>query len=441
MDARRQIDLLTCRFRDRAVEVAYQKYMQERHSVFDRFALAAGLVIYLSYMAMDLLVLELPGHAILLRTSGAAVCGLALLLVHFKVIRVRLDRLVPFMVVFLGGILNVIIFFEPSIKNNYFIGLIQIAVFISFMLRAGFIASNGAFAFLLFGYLAVVSNKNLFGSVELSSQIYFITMMFASCSAGIYILERYRRTLFLNARVIDEQNAQLARMVQQLEVTVSRKTALLKVFAHVMKTPVHQIVGFLQVARREAGECPAANSATLEYAEAAATDLRHIVEQMVDYHLVDNYTELSEADDLDLRDLIENSFYEPIAAGKLRLEGPRASVVIDRLLVETALKHISSFFADRPGALREIRFDLLADGGVSIVFRHDDADLSDERFRSMTRQLTAIENYLSGDGANPEMPLRIAARAMERAGGALRLDSADGRALRMDIPQKRRSAA
>ncbi len=443
MDARRKISLFTCRFSDSTLESAYQEYMLTRHAIFDRFALAVGLFVYLSYSVMDLFVLERAEQAILLRFAGTATCGVVLALVHFRLFAARLDRLIPVMIVFLGAILNVIIFVEPSIANNYFIGLIQIAVFISFMLRAGFISSSAALIFLLGGYLLAISDKNLFGTVQLSAQIYFLVMMFASCSAGIYILERYRRTLFLNARIIDEQNVQLERMIEELERTVSRKSALLKVFAHVMKTPVHQIVGFLQVVRREIDESASGqhNSENISYAQAAAADLRQRVDEMVDYHFVDNIAKTSEVDELELFDIIEEYFFDQIEAGTLKLTGTKQVAVADRQLFLLAVKHIRAYFMERKDSLLAIEILRGAAGESIIDFQADELDFTQDRFRAMTCHLNAIENYLSGEGANPEMALRTAARAIERSGGALCFLQVASPTLRIILPARVSAAA
>lgn len=417
--------------------------MLTRHAGFDRFALAVGLIVYLSYSFMDLIVLERANDAILLRITGTAACAAALAFVQFKILKARLDRLIPLMVVFLGGILNVIIYIEPSIGNSYFIGLIQVAVFISFMLRAGFMSSNAALAFLLAGYLLAISGKNLLGTVQLTTQIYFLVMMFGSCSAGIYILERYRRTLYLNSKIIDEQNRQLARMIEELERTVSRKTALLKVFTHVMKTPVHQIVGFLQVVRREIDEAETVkfNAENIGYAEAAAADLRQSVEEMVDYHFVDNYSASEDADEIDVFDIVEEYFYDEVEAGGVSLTGERPLAIGDRQLFILAVKHVSAYFRGGKGALRSIEISKDATGATAIDFSADGLNLDSDQFRSMTCHLTAIENYLSGEGANPDMTLRIAGRALEQAGGQLSLLPNGKAGLRITLPARKRAAA
>lgn len=443
MNARRQISIMTCKFSDPALERPYQEYMLTRHAFFDRFALAVGLFVYLSYAVMDMIVLERTEQAVLLRVAGTVVCGAALALVQFGIFRVRLDRLIPLMAVFLGGILNVIIFIEPSIANNYFIGLIQMAVFISFMLRAGFVSSNAAFLFLLGGYLLAISNKNLFGTVQLTTQLYFLIMMFASCSAGIYILERYRRTLFLNSRVIDEQNAQLARMIEELERTVSRKTALLKVFTHVMKTPVHQIIGFLQVVRRELDEQEyrGLGPENIAYAESAAADLRQSVEEMVDYHFVDNLASAAESDEIDVFNIVEEYFYEGIESGTLQVNGVKQVAIGDSQLFILVIKHIRGFFRDRPGTLRSIVISTGSSGETTIDFLANALNLDHDRFRAMTCHLTAIENYLSGEGANPDMALRIVARALERTGSNLLLLDGARPGLRISLTPRKRAAA
>jgi signal transduction histidine kinase len=443
MTARRQIDLFTCRFSDPALETAYQEYMLTRHAFFDRFALAVGLVVYLSYAVMDVIVLERAADAIALRVGGTFVCAAALLSVHFEAIKVRLDRLIPLMVVFLGSILNLIIYVEPSIGNNYFIGLIQMAVFISFMLRAGFVSSNAALLFLLAGYLAAVSGKDLLGSVQLTTQMYFLVMMFGSCSAGIYILERYRRTLFSNARLIDEQNAQLARMIEELERTVSRKTALLKVFTHVMKTPVHQILGFLQVVRRDIEEANSENvkSDNIGYAESAAAKLRRSVEEMVDYHFVDNARQVDEFEQVNIHDLFEGYFYSEIESGALSFNGERTSIEVDQQLLLLAAKHLRLFFSERAPALKAIEVQNGENDVVIVDFVDEGPPIEASQFRSMTCPLTSIENYLSGEGANPEMTLRTAARALEQAGATLAILEGGRSGLQVTFPRRVRAAA
>lgn len=414
-----------------------------RNAIFDRTALAAGLFVYLTYAVMDAMVLDYVMQAILIRAAGVSTCLAVLCLVQLGRISVRLDRLIPIMVVFLGSLINMVIFIEPSIENNYFIGLIQIAVFISFMLRAGFVSSNAALLFLLAGYLAAISGKTASGTQMLASQIYFLVMMFGSCSAGIYILERYRRTLFLNSRIIDEQNALLEKMVEELKQTVSRKTALLKVFTHVMKTPVHQMVGFLQVVRHELEESkqPAIKSESMSYAEAAAAGLRKIVEEMVDYHFVDNYADDGVKEEIEISEIFEEFFFEEIEQGGVRLSGARSMASVDRQLLMLAMKHLRAYYGAGKAELQEIRINQKIDGTTIIELVDAAPRLSAVQFQALTCQLTSIENYLSGEGANPEMTLRTAARALERLGAEFKVLDGGDCGLQIRLPSRIQEAA
>jgi signal transduction histidine kinase len=263
-------------------------------------------------------------------------------------------------------------------------------------------------------------------------------MMFGTCSCGIYLLERYRRNLFVNARHIDAQNAQLEKLVGELELTVSRKTALLKMFAHVMKTPVHQIVGFLQLARTQPG--PAHVSTSIGYAEEAAADLRKKVEEMVDYHYAENSAPPGPCEKINVKDALEEFFYRQIDAGSVKLTGGRMFVESDQQLLWLALKQLEIHFRDRNPALTEISCASHASGHV-VDFVDEGPGLSEADFNSKVCQLSAFDNYLSGEGANPEMPLRIAARAVEKLGGAVsRLDG--GRSgLRITLPLRMSAAA
>ncbi|MCA8887374.1 MAG: hypothetical protein KDA46_00985 [Parvularculaceae bacterium] len=404
--------MLLCRFADAGLEKAYQDYMLDRHARFDMIALAIGVAVYFSYIAMDLMVLERAREAILIRLGGASACVAVMFAIHAGLLGRRLDRIVPVMIVAIGMLLNLIIRIEPSIENNYYIGLVQIAVFISFMLRAGFIPTNLAMAALFGGYLWAIADKGLFGTVTLNAQLYFLSMMFATCGCGIYLLERYRRRLFLNSKVIDEQNAKLEMLVEELEDTVTRKTAMLKVFTHVMKTPVHQIVGFLQVIRGEMSEANA-RSGSVDYAEKAAAELRENVEEMVDYHFVDNVVLTGEPDKVNIHENLDEVFYREIDAGVLTIVGDRTTIRSHQEIFWMAMKYLERYYRDRNAGKITVELKQ-SDAGCVIEFSDDLPAMDADEFRRVTCQLTEIHNYLSGEGANPDMTLRIVMRALQQ---------------------------
>ncbi|MEM9422570.1 MAG: HAMP domain-containing sensor histidine kinase, partial [Pseudomonadota bacterium] len=60
-------------------------------------------------------------------------------------------------------------------------------------------------------------------------------------------LERNRRLEYLEFRAKEHYYAQVKVMAEEAELSVRRKNALLNVLGHVVKTPLHQIIGYAQI--------------------------------------------------------------------------------------------------------------------------------------------------------------------------------------------------
>ena len=244
-------DALLCTFRDREVEREYLAHMDENAFRYDGVALTIGLLVYMGYGFMDVAALTNSTMALSIRFFAVITAVSCVALLHFRLLPVSFDDLIPVLATYLGLALCAIIALEPTRDHNYFVGLIQIMVFVSFILRAKFVLTAGCIIITLIAYVAavIISTGGFAGQDALNAA--FVAMISGCCLVGVYLQEIYRRQLFEKSRVIDKQRAQVSEMLTIAEENLHAKTALLKVFTHRVNNPLHQVAGYLDLIKTQ----------------------------------------------------------------------------------------------------------------------------------------------------------------------------------------------
>ena len=335
------------------------------------------------------------------------------------------ESLTVSVVILFGAVMNVIIGAEGSLENDYYVGLVQAAVILSFLLRVGLRPSVGALFLLLSGFaLAAVQSPD---EKEITLQIVVLATMFLTCAFGIYFIERYRRTAYLQAKTIEVQNAQLAGMLEAAEADNRRKIAAMNTLVHFVRTPVHQIVGFTDVVVAELQAAGDAARESLEHAErirSAAGELSNNVARLLTSHRLDE-AHLSPPERIGLRDLFDDLRYELEDAYET-VDAPTSAagaLLNHRSALTTAVEALGAFFKERAreaGPARKVAIAFaIDDRGVLLTLADDGQAMSAEDFAGAAAPLTALSDYLSMTGSRMPMALRTAVRAIEVCGGHL----------------------
>ncbi|MEM9235050.1 MAG: HAMP domain-containing sensor histidine kinase, partial [Pseudomonadota bacterium] len=174
-----------------------------------------------------------------------------------------------------------------SASPPYYVGLIQLAVQFSAVARLNFRVCAG-----LLGFMTLTlffATRGFPAGVDLLTGQVLVISIFIGSAAGNYFLERNRRMEFVTYREREHFYARVKEMAEDAERSVDRKNALLNVLGHVVKTPLHQIIGYAQIIEQTDAETEA-DQETRSFASEiyrAGTTLSHQSQRLLDYSRAD----------------------------------------------------------------------------------------------------------------------------------------------------------
>lgn len=413
---------LSGKFAERDQESAFQRGVAQNYYKHNSIAIAIALPLNAVYAYFDLSVLEDPDFATQARLLGVSACVLLFAAFRLQIGRTAHEYLTALIVLILGAVMNAIMFHEPTLENDYYVGLIQGGVFVSFLVRIGFLKLASVMAATLATFVVIAQAKGPPEDAYL--QITGLTTMYVLCGFGAYLLERHARTEFLQSRTIARQNEQLARLLADVRLDNERKLAALNVLVHFVRTPIHQIVGFTGViaeALKEMADPQAA--AQLEHAEfvrRASADLSSNVAKVLVYYRLDEQMKTAVAEKAPIDQMLQDLKDEIGERTGCSLEGKAGSAATYLEPFRAALSAIAAYY--RQDGVRAsqvwLRIDR-DDAGLVLRIEDDGAPLGADAFAEQTKPLTKIDNYLTTDGSAMPMALRTAARAAELCGGAI----------------------
>ena len=436
---------IRCRFADPALERQYRAFLLDRHHGNEVTWVLGGVFTFLAFAPLDLIALQEPILIVLARI-GAVVASIGLVVALGKQGTARhFETIAMLMMVVAGSVINFAIWREPDLENTYFVGLIVVAIFISILWRGGFIKSLFGLSYLYCGYLLAVSNKADVEGERIVVQLFFLTCIIGLCVFGFLLLERLRRRDYLKTRTIEQQNAQLSRLLASARIDNQRKVAALNMLLHVIKTPIHQISGFTDLFLSQLGDEEAPEKiddciANAKYIKDASDALQSSVSKLLGYHRLDEAERTLDPETLSIGEALSDA--TAILDDKIRVTITRAvkRIHIDKRLFDAAILNIVSNVEQNATKISALEISVdETENSIIFVFKDDGPGMPEEAFRSAVKPLTEIDNYLSGDGSSPRMGLRTVARAMEISGGAFTYEYADGAIFTLTFPKTQRA--
>jgi signal transduction histidine kinase len=348
--------------------------------------------------------------------STALLCGFAT-----RQGRRRHEWLAAAIMLVLGAAMNAIMWNEPNLANNYYVGLIQGGVFISFLLRLSLPKLLVTLAVTFATFVAIAYSKGQPDDAALQTTA--LATMYAICAFGAYLFERHRRTEFAQARTIATQNAQLGAMLEDVRLDNERKLAAMNVLVHFVKTPIHQIVGFTGLIADSLKSLEnAAFAEQIEHAEfvrRASADLSANVAKLLTYYRLDEQVAKARPERTSLKDMLEDLRAALREDFECVLRGDAPDVLTYAAPLQVALGSLAEHFRKARPSWIEITVTAEAESARLRVV--DNASpLSKEAFLEQIKPLTRIDAYLQTDGSAMPMALRTVARAIEICGGEFR---------------------
>lgn len=282
------IDPLSVQFRDRELERAYRKFALAQGGRLDQLLMISGALIHLGYGILDWIVLgDLAPYTVMLRLLSFPVL-LALFALTFTPWGYR--NMMWITVAIVGTVSVSFAGIIAAIGSNsppYYVGLVQLAVQFSAVARLNFRVCAGLLLFMTL--TLVVATQGFAAGPDLLAGQVMVVCIFLGSAAGNYFLERNRRMEFMTYREREHYYAKVLDMAEDAERSVERKNALLNVLGHVVKTPLHQIIGYAQIIEQTdqpVGPTDETRSFASEIYRAGTT-LSHQSQRLLDYSRAD----------------------------------------------------------------------------------------------------------------------------------------------------------
>lgn len=441
-----RIDPLSCKFVNSAVEAEYNAHISQSNNSSQIIALFAGALIFALFAVLDLMALEEPGPIVLIRLLAAVGCAIVAILLRYKSVAKYHAWIIPAMVVSGGAIVNIAVWREPDLEATYFVGLITMAIFATFLQRISFLSSVLTISIMFVGYLIAISNKIGLDPERLIINIFFLVTMNSCCLLGSYILENFRRNEFVQTRMIEDQNKQLEKVLFNTQLDNKRKVAALNMLLHLIRTPVHQISGFSDIVLMKLREEDVDHDSTneiidsAEYIKSASDELRHGVSKLLTYHQLDEIERDLKIEEIHLGEILNDAISLIDEDIHVSISRSVKKIKSDNRLIKLAVTNLINNIKDNDGSISRLDIEVSREGDdIKLSFKDDGPGIDSETLERTTKPLIEIDNYLNGCMEDLAMGLRTISRAMEIAGGKLDYKYADGAMFTLSFPEKQPS--
>ncbi len=307
---------VTLRFRSGRLEAAFRQAYAQKSVGTVRVALAVGVVLYgLLFGAMDSWNAEESLAAIWAIRSGVCAAALGVLAFSFTEHFRRWMQPVLAVLVVLAG-LGLVAMLALSTTGDYYDGPVLLILPAFVVLRLRFWPATLATGIVVAAYFAVLFGvKNPPLDALLNSAIFVTAALVIGMVAG-YALEAYARRDFWQARLIDQERRENARLLRA-------RTRFFSNVSHELRTPLTLIAGPLSDVLTDESALPDALRRPLQTAHAQAGRLRRLVDELLDLAKLDAGRLPLRAQEIDLVPLLERlreSFVHRAGRLSLRLE-------------------------------------------------------------------------------------------------------------------------
>lgn len=284
----RPINRWTARLKDAQLERAYRRYAVETGGHLDRLLMISGAAAHVGYALLDWFAVRDIAPAMNANRFIAASLMVALWAFSFTNTGRRFHMWLSLAIAGIAIISTSILIHQVgSPSPPYYVGLIHVGVGFSALGRITFRANSALLLLITAGFFWSVAD--LPKTPALVTGQFFVIGTFMSCAMSNYFLETNRRIEFLTVREKEIYYVQVQAMADEAKQSLRRKNALLNVLGHVVKTPLHQMIGYAQLIEQTARQAnaDADEVAFAEEISRAGQALTHQSQRILDYARAD----------------------------------------------------------------------------------------------------------------------------------------------------------
>ncbi len=415
-----KINLLSSRFASKKSETAFQAHIFKRNIKVNAWGIGIGLSVFILYIFSDFIDTVNPSRPVIVRLITFALSAALFSTLLSPRMRKNHDMVIAFIVLLMCSSLNVILWLQPSLDNTWYLGLIQSYIMAAVLLRLSFhsMCLVVGVSFVQFAVVAGGMSDQQAALLQSTN----VALVGAIALLGVYLMQRYQRIDFLKTQTISEQNIQLNALLKDVRRDNQRKVAALNMLVHFVKTPLHQISGFSDIVMDSLASDndqydPEAGVESARYIKDATANLANSVNNLLVYHRLDEVESRKEEPSLMTSAVADLG--ELIGAGiKVTMKGSTEEVRTSEYAAKTAIQSLADYYNASPEGVSKLTITLQQHGDIASLILHDDGQpISAQQFAEEIKPLTKIENYLTSQGSDMPMALRIVARASEVCGG------------------------
>lgn len=309
-DLRPEIRLLSATFSDKATENRFVNHLIEEGFRREKFMQALGTFVFIAYGVLDALVVgDLAKEFLIVRFVIAAPIAFGIICLSWLKPFKRLFGLATSLALMIYALAIVYMIYRmPGMDAPpYIIGVLVVLIFTSCLMRINFIFAGPTYTVIAALYCIALAAKGDATYEAIVSGYFFMISVTCVAIVTIYLQERRARETWIAGEYRAHDNAVIRQLLLEATAADRSKTNFLSIVTHELRTPLHQIIGYSEVVRKQPDlkEAPqyldqvigSANDLLkklgkmLRYADAAAGKLKVELEECSILDIVDRVRE------------------------------------------------------------------------------------------------------------------------------------------------------
>lgn len=444
------------RFADKDLERIYQRHLVENELPKDRLINYACIFVYVVFGVLDVMTFtdRLP-DVLALRLGICAPLALGLImLTHAESVKPYFQYITALVILLgSGSIVLMIGWMGPDQGTVYIIGILTVFIAYSCLQRLYFPVAASIYLTIFSLYSAtVIFFAPKVGSEIAAGHFFMITITLVSLLTS-YVQEVRSRLDFFRGRQREQDAAYIEELLIEATAADSAKNGFLSILSHEMKTPLHQIIGFSEVARNELAQT--ADHTTLDHVNEiheSATALLKTIAKMLRYADATAGKTKYEPERIQVGMLIETVIDQTRTSANERsvqvvskdLEA--ADVMVDHPHTSYAIAHLveNAVAASRSGGTVTISGRLEAASYVLVV-SDEGCGMDERQLEAAQMPFTQSENHKTRKREGVGIGLTLSRKLLEDQHAELSITSELGAGTRVEVrlplPRQREEAA